>query len=122
DNGRAHLHSEIHDLADLQRVGLAERAAEDRKVLRKDVDETAINAAVPRDDAVARILLVLHAEIEAAVFNELIDLFECVFIEKQVDALARGEFALGFLLVQTLFAAAEFGGASDLHEALQSIL
>ena len=53
DDRRAHLHRQVHDLDDLGGVGLRERAAEDREVLREGVDDAAVDAALAGDDAVA---------------------------------------------------------------------
>ena len=53
DDGRAGLQREVHDLADLLRVGFRKRAAEDREILREDVDQAAVDAAVAGDEAVA---------------------------------------------------------------------
>ena len=76
DDRRAELHREIHDLDDLRRVGLGQRAAEDREVLREGEHLPAVDEAVPGDDAVAGDQLVGHAEIAAAVRDELVELLE----------------------------------------------
>ena len=54
--------------------------------------------------------LLVHAEIAAAMRDELVDLLEGAFVEQQVDALAGGEFAFLVLAVAALGAAALFGG------------
>ena len=82
---------------DLLRVGLGQRAAEDREILREDVDRPSVDQAVAGDEAVAIDDLLVHAEIAAAVAHQLVELFEGAFVEQQVDALARGEFAFGVL-------------------------
>ena len=48
---------------------------------------------VAGDDAVAGHDLLLHAEVAAAVGDELVDLLEGAGIEEQLDALARGQLA-----------------------------
>ena len=53
DDGRADLHRQVHDLADLGGVGFGERAAEDGEVLGEDEDQAAVDAAVAGDEAVA---------------------------------------------------------------------
>ncbi len=53
DHRRPDLHRQVHDLADLGRVRLRQRAAEDGEVLAEDEDEPAIDRAVSGDDAVA---------------------------------------------------------------------
>ena len=117
DDRRAHLHRQIHDLHDLRGVGLRERAAEDGEVLREGVDRPAVDAAGAGDDAVAgnRRCLV-HAEVAAAVRDELVDLLERAGIEQQIDPLARGELAAVVLLLQPRFAAAQLGAALEILE------
>jgi hypothetical protein len=107
DDGRADLHGEVHDLADLLRVGPAERAAEDGEVLREDERLAPVDEAVARDDAVAEDLLLLHAEVGAAVDDEPIELDEAAGIEQQVDSLARRELAAFVLFLDA------FGPAAD---------
>ena len=41
--------------------------------------------------------LLLHAEIAAAVADQLVDFLEGAFVEQQIDALAGGQFAFGVL-------------------------
>ena len=53
DHRRAGLQRQVHDLADFLRVGLRERAAEHREILREHVDQAAVDAAVAGDEAVA---------------------------------------------------------------------
>ena len=74
-------------------------------------DEPAVDAPVPGDDAVAGHDLLGHAEVAAAVGDELVDLLEGARIEQQVDALARGQLAGVALPPQPLLAAAELGAA-----------
>ena len=108
---RAHLHRQVHDLDDLGGVGLRERAAEDGEVLREGVGEAAVDAAVAGDDAVAGHDLLGHAEVAAAVGDELVDLLEGAGVEQQLDALARGQLAGVALPAQPLLAAAQLGPA-----------
>ena len=87
-------------------MGLAERAAEHGEILAEGEDEAAIDQAVAGDHAVARDLLLLHAEIVAAVLDEHVPLLEGAGIEQQLQPLARGELALLVLLLDALLAAA----------------
>src|SRR4029079_19808326 len=93
DDRRTVAHREIHDLTDLFRERLGERSPEDGEVLREDVDETSVDAAVARDDAIAIELLLLETEVGRAVHDEPVELDERAFIEKKVEALARREFS-----------------------------
>jgi len=107
DAGCAHLHGKVHDLPDLVRMLLAERAALDREVLCKRIDETAVDRAVARNNTFARQFLLLLAEVGAAMTYEHVELDEGILIEEQVQALTRGEFALCMLLFDGLLAAAK---------------
>src|SRR4029078_6400841 len=95
------------DVPDFVRVDLGQAPAEDSKVLREDIDEPPVDAAVAGHDAVARHLLLGHAEVETAVLAEPVQLFEGVGIEQDLDALARGELAFAVLPLLTLETAAQ---------------
>src|SRR5436309_1973904 len=73
DHRCAVAHGEIHDLADLLGEGFGERATEDREVLREDINEPAVDAAVARYDAVAVDLLVGETEVIGAMQYEAIE-------------------------------------------------
>ena len=59
------------------------------------------------DDAVARDDLLGHAEVEAAMGDELVELLERAGIEQQLDPLARRQLAGGVLAIEPRLAAAE---------------
>ena len=63
--------------------------------------------AVAGDDAVSRRDLLRHAEVVAAVCDELVDLLERARIEQQIDSLAGGELAGGVLALQAVGASAQ---------------
>ena len=107
--GAPTLHGHVHDLHDLGGVGLRERAAEDGEVLREDEDQPAFDAAIAGEEAVAEILLLVHAEVGAAVGDQLVGLFEGAFVEQEFDALAGRHLALFVFAGAALFAAAGFG-------------
>src|SRR5204863_6562492 len=107
DYRRAGAGREIHDLADLFRVGAGEAPAEDREVLREEEDEPPIDRAVPGDDAVAVDLPLLHPEVGAAVDLEAVELDEAARVDELLDPLARGELAVRVLALDALLAAAE---------------
>jgi hypothetical protein len=50
--------------------------------------------------------LLIHAEVAAAMRDELVELFEGAFVEEQFDALAGGKLALVVLAVLAVLAAA----------------
>jgi hypothetical protein len=86
-------------------VGLGQRAAEDGEVLAEDIDQAAVDRAPAGDHAVAGDFC-LHAEVGAAVLDEHVELLEGALVEQQLDALARGQLALGVLRLDALLAAA----------------
>ena len=98
---------------------LGERAAEDGEVLREDVDEPAVDAAVAGDDAVAVGPLLGEPEVGGAVDDEAVELDEAALVEEQVEALARRELPLVVLRLDAVGAAAEFGLGAALLEELE---
>src|SRR5271157_255186 len=116
DNGSANTHRGVHDLHDFGSVGLRQRAAEYGEVLGEDEHQAAFDAAVAGDEAVAEILLLIHAEVGAAMGDELVGLFEGAFVEQELDALACRHLALLVLACATIFATA---GVSQRVTALQ---
>src|ERR1043165_9207562 len=119
DHRRAVLHRQVHDLHDLRGVGLAERPAEDGEVLREGVDEAPLHGAVAGDDAVAGNALPVHAEVVAAVDDELVELLKRAAVEEQLDALARRQLPLGVLPGDARLAAADLALALAALELLE---
>ena len=103
-------------------MGLAERAAEDGEVLAEHEDEPAVDHAVAGDDAVAGHLLVLHAEVGAAVLDEHVPLLEAAVVEQQLQPLARGELALGVLRGDAFVATAQARGGAHLVEPFVDVV
>ena len=89
DHRAAEAQREIHDLADLLGVGLAQRAAEDREVLREHEHLAAVHGAVARDDAIAVGPSLGQPEVRAAVQDERVELDERARIEQPLEPLAR---------------------------------
>src|SRR3546814_11698507 len=87
----------VHDLADLLGVRLRERAAEHREVLAEHEDQPPVDGAVASHHAVAGDFLLLHAEVEAAVLDIHVPLLEGALVEQDLQALARGQLALGVM-------------------------
>src|ERR1035437_5989105 len=107
DDRGAFAQGEVHDLADLLRVRLAQRATEHREVLREDVDDPAADPAVSRDDAVPVGPLLLEPEIGRAVRDEPVELHERAVVEQYVQPLTRGEFPFAVLRLEPSGAAPE---------------
>ena len=91
------------------RVGLRQRAAEDREVLREDEGLAPVNKAMSGDETVAGNLVRLHREIAAAVSDQLVELFESPVVEQKLYPLARRHLAFFVLALDPLRAAARFG-------------
>ncbi len=111
DDRRPHAHGDIHDLHDLRGVGLRQRAAKDGEILREDEYQAAFDPPVAGDEAVAVHLLLLHAEIGAAVGEQFVGLFERALVEQEVDAPARRHLAFLVLALVALFSATGLGQA-----------
>ncbi len=122
DHRRADLEGLVHDLTDLLGVRLRQAAAEHGEVLTEGEDQPAVDGAVAGDHTVARDLLLLHAEVGAAMLDEHVPFFEGAGIEQEVETFARGELALGVLRLHPLAAAASAGGGALLLEAAENIL
>ncbi len=65
--------------------------------------------------------MLFHAEIAAAVRDELVDFLEGAGVEQQLDALARGELSGVVLPLVSLGAAAQFGAALQISEGFMRI-
>ena len=116
DHGCSDFDRHIHDLANLLRVGFGKRAAENGEILAVDEDDAAVDGAVTGDAAVAGDFLVVHVEVGAAMLDEHVVFLEGIRIHQHVDALARGELALGVLRFDAHLAAALAGAVAFLLE------
>src|SRR5262249_55671843 len=90
----------------LRRVRFRKRPAENGEVLREDVHQAPVDAAVAGDETVARRPLLLHPEVGALVADELVEFFERAFVKQQPYPLARAHLALFVLALATLGASA----------------
>ena len=106
--GRSHFGGEIHDFDNLGGIRFGERTAEDGEILGKDKYQTAFDAAVSGDEAVAVDLLLGHTEIIAAVSHQLVGLFERALVEQKLNALAGRHFAFLMLAFAPLLASPVF--------------
>ena len=122
DHRRADLHRLVHHLADLFGVRLGKRPAEHGEILAVDEHQPAVDHAVAGDHTVTRDLVVLHAEVHAAVFDKHVPLFEGAFVQQHFEALARGELALGVLGGNALFAAAKTRGGTLLFQLFKDVV
>src|SRR5262249_43931906 len=121
DDGRADAHRQVHDLANLRRVGARQRAPEDGEVLREQEHLPAVDFPVAGDDAVAGDLLRLHAEVGAAVGDVLVDLGERAGIAQHLEPLARGQLAGLVLACNPLAASAQLRAPIQLGQLLERV-
>src|SRR5699024_1610662 len=73
----------------------------------EDHHRASIDRPVAGDDTVARDALLVHAEVDAAVIDEHVPLFEGVFVQQHRQALARRQLPLGMLRIDAPLTAAE---------------
>ena len=122
DDRRADLHGQVHDLRNLGRVRLAQRAAEHGEVLRESVCRASVDSSIAGQNAVAGHALLREPEFLGAVDHQFVGLFERPFVKEQLQPLARGNFALGGLPGAPLLAAAELGLGVSAAQLVESLL
>ena len=105
DHGRAIGHGRIHHLADLHRVRVAYAAAEDRKILRVDVDKAAVNCTVARHHTITGDALLSQPKVVRIVRDKDVHFAEATLVEQQFQPLARRHAAACLLFGQLLGAA-----------------
>ena len=96
---------QIHDLADLPGVHLAETAGAGGEILREGEHRPSFHQAVAGDDPVGGDLHFFHVEIGAAMGDEHVQLAERTGVKEQIQPLARGELALFLVLGHGLVSA-----------------
>ena len=106
DNRSTHLHSQILNLPDLLGMHLTQGTALYGEVLCKSINQAAINSTIAGNNALSRQVLLLLAEIGAAMLYESIQLNERAFIKQLGNTLTGSHLALLMLLCDTLLAAA----------------
>ena len=82
DDRRADALGEIHGLADLEGVGLAERPAHEAPILRERDDDLPVHATRRDADAVAVGALPVHAPVARLMMDERVELFVASVIEE----------------------------------------
>src|SRR4029079_10239371 len=93
DERRTNRFRQVHHLVDLLGVDLAQRAAEDREVLREYEPLAAVDRPPAGDDTVGQRTVLFDAEAVGAVARKHVELDEGVGVEEQLDPLARGGLA-----------------------------
>jgi hypothetical protein len=99
DDRAADLHGQVEHLDDLFAEHLAERAAEDREILREDTHLPAVDRAVTGHHAVAVGPVAVEAEIGRTMPGQAVELDERALVEQHGDALAGGLLAAGVLFL-----------------------
>ena len=122
DHRSAHVHRLVHHLADLLRVRSRQRTAQHREVLREQEHQTTVDRAVARHHTVARVVLLLHAEMHAAVRLQLVVLAERTLIHQQLDALASSQLPALVLRINALLASANQGAVASFRESFSERL
>src|SRR5690606_24937157 len=103
-------------------MGGGERTAEHREILAEDEDRSAIDGTVAGHHAVARRLLLGHAEISAVMLHEHVPLLEGAGIEQQFQPFTRRQLALGMLRLDTFGPAALAGLGALFFQLADNVL
>jgi hypothetical protein len=103
-------------------MGFTQGAAEHGEILAEDKHQAAVDHAVAGDHAIARDLVVLHAEVGAAVLDKHVPFFKRAFVEQQLQPLARRQLAFAVLRVYALLPAAQAGCSAFLFELFKDFL
>ncbi|MPM76642.1 hypothetical protein SDC9_123641 [bioreactor metagenome] len=109
DDGRAILHGQIHNLADLVCMFLAETASKDGEVLAEDIDSTTVNLSIARHNAITRDGVALKTKTMATMGDQLVEFDKGPFIKKLRDTIARCPLPLRSLLLYGLRSTALLG-------------
>src|SRR5690606_27971800 len=102
---------EVHDLADLIRMGPRETSAKDGEVLGKDADLASGDRSIAGHHSVAQKLLLLHGKVRASMGHEFVELDEGARIQEKVDPFAGRQLS-GSVLLGDPFRAPAFLGSS----------
>ena len=85
------------------------------------IDLTAIHRAPARDHAVPGGLFRFHAEVNAAMGDEHVELFERPLVQQKLDPLARRQLALGVLGIHPALPSALTGDSAALFQLVQNV-
>jgi len=96
DDRRANLQCEVHQLVDLLREHLAQRATEDGEVLTEDENLAAVDGA-PAGNHTIGVRPLFEPGTVRPMACQQIELLKTAFIEQDVDSFASQQLALGVL-------------------------
>lgn len=122
DDGRSHFESEFLNFHDFVSRRASERATVNGEVERVNEDESSVNFAVARYDAVAKEDILVHAEVVASVRDKLVDFDEGAFVKKHVNAFTSGLFTFLVLLVDARLTASQFRLSVEFYELLLCVV
>ncbi len=103
-------------------MGGRDRAAKHREILTEHIDLTPVDRAPARNHTVTGRLLLLHAEIGAAMGDEHVELFKAVFVEQELHPLTCRQFATAVLRIDPLLAASQTCSGAAVLQLGQNIL
>ena len=106
DTRSTHLHGHIHHLTNLERHGFRKRTCRYGKILCKHIHQSSFNSSVTCYHTVARIMLLIHAEVGTTMLNEHIQFFKATLVKQHCNAFASRIFAFGVLFFYRFFSAA----------------
>jgi hypothetical protein len=121
DDRRAIFHRHVHDLTDFVRHHAAQATAENGKILRVNINQAAVDGAVPGHHGVAGKLLLIQSKIGAVVRAQAIELDEAAAVEQDIETLARQKLSLFVLPLAALLAAAGLGLLIEIAKFIEII-
>ena len=84
------LHSQVHNLANFLGVCLGKRTTKDCEILRKDVNQAAVDLTIARDNSITGNSLIVQAKVCGAMCDKHVQFIECAWIEQQVKSFSCG--------------------------------
>ncbi len=99
-------------------MNLTQRPAKDRKVLAKDIDDTALDLAPASDHTITQESLLFNTKTHRPVGRKHVQLSECAGIQQSLDPLSGRKLALGMLTIDPRLPAAQLSLLSHLSELL----
>src|SRR5713226_3450339 len=109
NHGCAVFHGEVHNLTNLFSMSLGKRTAEDREILREDVDQATSDLCVACHNTIARNPLILQSKVCGAMCHKHVQFVKRALIEQQVKPFACCQFAFFMLCFDALGATAKRG-------------
>ena len=122
DDRCAHLHGRIQHLAYFLGLCFGQGAAVDGEILCEHIDETPVDGAVTGHHAVREVMLLVHAEVGAAMGDEHVHLLKTALVQQCLNPLTGGHLALAVLFLNSFLTASEPCLGTQLKQFLNFIL